>query len=94
MHSLATLDVGQRAQPVAIDGRELVILSLGGFGHRARQPRLDADGLAGKELLGLADQLAIGIISNAADARGRAALDLIEQARPRSVGEKAVGAAS
>ena len=39
MHRLAALDVGQRAQPVAIDRGELVILPLRGLGHRACDSR-------------------------------------------------------
>src|SRR5689334_4203205 len=94
MYRLASLDVGQRAQPVAIDGGELIILLLGGFGHRPRQPRLDSGRPAGEEFLRLPDQLAIILIADAADARSRAALDLVEQAGSRAVLEIAVRTAS
>ena len=94
MDRLAALDVGQRAQPVAIDGGQLVILRLRRVGHRLAQPRLDAGRLAGQEGLRIGDQLGIVRRLDPADAGRRAALDLVEQAGPRTVGEKAVGAAS
>ena len=90
VHRLAALDVGQRAQPVAIDGGELVILALGRLRHRLAQPSLHAGRLAGEELLRLIDQLAIDLLADAPDARRRAALDLVKQARPGAVLEKAV----
>ena len=90
---LAALDVGQRAQPVAIDRGELEILRLGGLGHRLAEPRLHPGRLAGEEGLGVLDQLGIVRLVDPADARRRAAADLVEQAGPRAVGEKAVGAA-
>ena len=37
MNRLAALDVGQRAQPVAIDRGKLEILALGRLGHGPRQ---------------------------------------------------------
>ena len=83
MDRLAALDVGQRPQPVAIDGGQLIILAVRGLGHLARQARLDAGRLAGEELLRLADQLAIVFAADAPDAGRRAALDLVEQAGPR-----------
>src|SRR3982750_4382817 len=76
MHGLAALDVSQRAQPVAIDRGQLIILPPCRFGHRMRQPRLYAGRLAGEELLRLGDELAIFLLADAADARRRAALDL------------------
>src|SRR4051812_14280632 len=94
MHRLASLDVGQSAQPVAIDGRELIILAFGGRRHRLAQPALDARRFAGEKLLRLIDQFVIFLLADAPDARRRAALDLVKQARPRPVLEKAVRTAS
>ncbi len=94
MHRLAALDVGQSPQAVAIDGGELIILSLGGLRHRLAQPPLHAGRLAREELLRFIHQLGIFQLSDAPDAWRRAALDLVKQARPRTVLEKAVGTAS
>src|SRR5215210_1428508 len=94
VHRLAALDVGERAQPVAVDGREFEVLPLGGVRHGARQPRLDAGRFAGEKLLRLPDELAIFLLADPAHARRRAALDLIKEAWPRSVLEIAVRTAS
>ena len=59
VHRLAALDVGQRAQAVAIDGGQLEILPLGRLGHLLAEPRLHAGRLAGEERLRVADQLGI-----------------------------------
>src|SRR5579884_60288 len=94
VHGLAALDVGQRAQPVAIDGGEFVILPLRRLRHLLRQARLDAGRLAGEELLRFPDQLAIFPLVDPTDARRRAALDLVEKAWPGAVRKKAVRTAS
>ena len=80
MHGLAALDVGQRAQPVAIDGGKLVILPLGRLRHQLGEARLHVSRLAGEERLGVVDQLAIFVLGDPADAGRRAALDLEQQA--------------
>src|SRR5438105_1476147 len=82
MYSLAALDVGQRAQPVAIDGGQFIILPARRVSHRPRLPRLHTGRLAGEELLRLGDQLGIILVADPAHARRRAALDLIEQTGP------------
>jgi hypothetical protein len=94
MHSLAALDIGQRPQPVAIDGGQLIVLRLGGRRHLLAELGLHAGRFAGQERLRVGDQLGIIRLVDAPDARRRAAADLVEQARPRTVGEKAVGTAS
>lgn len=90
VNRLATLDIGQRAQPVAIHRRKLIILRLGRLGHRLAEPRLNAGRLAAQEILRILDQLGIGGLLDPPDARRRTTPDLIQQAGPRSVGEKAV----
>ncbi len=94
MNGLASLDIGQGAKAVAIDRRQFEIPFLGRLGHLLAQPRLNAGRLARQELLRILDQLGIILLADPIDAGRRAAPDLIEQARPRAVGEKAVGAAS
>ena len=93
MHRLAALDVGQRPEAVAIDRRQLVIPRIRRRSHGRREARLHIGRLAGEERLGVGDQLGIFLAADAVDAGRRAALDLIEQARPRAVGEEAVGTA-
>ena len=39
---LAALDVGKRPQPVAVDGSELEVAPIGGFGHVLAETRLHA----------------------------------------------------
>ncbi len=90
MHRLAALDVSQRAQAVAVDGRKLVILLFRRFGHQLAEPRLDVGRLPGEEVLRIVDQLAICLSLDPPDARRRAATDLVQQARPRPVLEETV----
>ena len=94
MDRLAALDIGQRAQPVAIDRGELEILLLGRLGHLLAEPRLHAGRLAGEELLRVGDQLGISRLARSARRTAPSSADLVEQARPRAVGEKAVRTAS
>ena len=91
---LRSLDVGERAQPVAVDGGELEILLLRRFGHRLAEPCLDARRLAREEQLRVLDEVGIIFLRDPVDARGRAAADLVEQAGPLAVGEEAVRAAA
>ena len=42
VHRLAALDVGQRPQPISIDGRQLVIVPLGGKSHLLAEAGLHA----------------------------------------------------
>jgi hypothetical protein len=94
VHRLAALDVGQRSEAVAINCGELIILLVRGLSHGSREPGLHTCRLAGEELLRLTHHLAILIAADATHARCRTPLDLIEQTRPRPVGEKSVRTAS
>ncbi len=94
MDGLAALDIGERAQAVAIDRGQLEIHRLRGVAHQRLQLLLDLGRLAAEEILRVADQLVIAGLVDPADAGGRAAADLVEQAGPRPVREKAVRAAS
>ena len=89
---LAALNEGRRAQPVAQHGRPLEIERFGRLGHLRLDLLLHGLVLAAEEVLGLADQLGIAGFVDAIDARGRAALDLVEQARPVTPRKEAVGA--
>jgi hypothetical protein len=90
MDRLGALDVGQRAKPVAIDRGKLVILALGGLGHRAAEPLLHSGRAAGEKRLRVLDETGIVAFADAADAGRRATAYLVKQARPRAVFEKAV----
>ena len=91
---LTALDIGERAQAIAIDRGELEVHRLRGVAHQGLQLLLDLGRLAAEEILRVADQLVIAGFVDPADAGSRAAADLVEQAGPGSVREKAVGAAS
>ena len=91
---LRALDEGRRAQPVAQHGGAFEVEVLGGTGHLRFDLALHRAGLAAEEVLRLAHQRGIAHLVDPADARGRAALDLVEQARPVTPGKKAVGARS
>ena len=91
---LRSLDEGQRAQPVAQHGGELKVHRRGRGLHLRAKLRLDVGGLAGEEFLRVCDELVIAGLVDPADARGRAALDLVQQAWPVARLEEAVGAAS
>ena len=90
---LAALDEGERLQPVTNDRGQLEIHILGRGLHLAAELGLDLSRFAGEESLGVGDQLAIGLLRDAADARRRAALDLVKQAGPVARLEEAVRAA-
>ena len=60
--------------------------------HLVREPLTDRAAAAGKKLARLPDQLVIVVERDLAGAGPRAALDLVEKARPGAVGEIAVGA--
>ena len=91
MDCLAALDIGQRTQPVAINRRQLEILLLGRFGHLLAEPSLNAGRFAREEQLRVRDQLRIILLADPTHARRRTAADLVEQAGPGPVREKAVG---
>ncbi len=94
VYRLGTLDEGRRAQPVAQHGGCLEIQRLCRLGHLPLDLALDRIALARKELLRLAQQLVIAGLVDPADTGGRAALDLVQQARPVAPGKEAVGAAA
>ena len=85
---------GQRAQPVAHRGRALELQFLGRLLHLGGEFFLHRTGFAGHEGLRLADQLAIVLGRDPADARRGAALDLVQQARPGPGREYRVGTGS
>ncbi len=64
----------------------------GGFAHGVAKAVLDRPAAAGEEIARLLDQLGIVVERNLASARRGAALDLVEQARPGSMGEETVRA--
>src|SRR5258708_36909277 len=69
MNRLAALDVGERAQPVAVHCCKLKILTFGRLSHRSRQACLDARRFTGEEFLGLGDPLTIILVADTPDAR-------------------------
>ena len=81
--SLVALHVGERSETVAINRRAFEIEIVGGFLHGLGHAVLDLVGAAREKRLGLADEFAIAFERNLAGAGGRAALDLMKQARPR-----------
>ncbi len=81
---------GQRADPVADLGRLLELERLGALHHLGLQRVHQLLLLALQEALGVGDVLGIVLDRDVVDARARAALDLIEQARPRAVREHRV----
>jgi len=89
---LAALNEGQRLEAIADDGGLLEIHRIGRSLHRGAELLLHLGRLATQEILRVADQFGIALRVDAIDAGGRAALDLIEQAGARAIGEEAVGA--
>ena len=89
---LRPLDEGQRLQPVAQDRGQFEVHRLGRRLHLGAQLGLDLGRLPAEEVLRIGDQFGIGGLVDPADARRRAALDLVEQARPVAPLEEAVGA--
>ena len=92
MHRLATLDEGERLQPVAEYRGELEIHGFGRARHRVAQSLLHRGRAAFQKILRIADEFGIIGLVDTIDTRRRTAPDLIEQARPRTIGEEAVGA--
>ncbi len=79
MDRLAALNVGERAEAIAIEGGELEVHRLRRLAHQALQLLLDLGRFAAEEFLGVADQLGIAGFVDPADAGGAAAADLIKQ---------------
>ena len=82
----------QRGQPVAVDRGALEIERGRGLLHLAGQLVAHRLALAGEEGVGLAHQLGVSGEIDLLGAGRRAALDLMQQARPRAALEKAVRA--
>ena len=91
---MAALNEGQRLEAIADDGGLLEIHRIGRSLHRGAELLLHLGRLATQEILRVADQFGIALRVDAIDAGGRAALDLIEQARPVTIVKKAVCARS
>jgi len=89
---LRPLDEGQRLEPIAQHRGELEVHRLGRLGHLRAQLGLHLGRLAREEVLRVADQFGIFLDPDPPDARRRATLDLVEQARPVARLEEAVGA--
>ena len=89
---LTALDEGQRLQPVAQHGGQFEVHALGRRLHLLAQLGLHPGRLARQEILGVADQFGIAARVDPPDARRRASLDLVQQARPVARLEEAVGA--
>src|SRR6185312_7689207 len=90
--TLVRLDRRQRGEAIAEDRRVLEVERLGRIVHRPGQFLLHRLAVAGEEFVGLAYQLRIAGKIDLARARRRAALDLMEQARPRAALEERVRA--
>jgi len=86
------LDLCQRADAIAQHGSRLELQRLRRFVHARRQRLLDLAIAATQEAAHLVDDGGVLGLVDAADARRRAALDLVLQAGPRARGEHAVGA--
>ena len=88
---LMGLDVRQRANAVAQDRGGLELEIARGHVHALRQRLLDLAVAAAQEAAHLVDHGVVFGLGDAADARRRAALDLVLQAGPRARREDAVG---
>ena len=89
---LMRLDEGERLQPVAQGGRALEVQGFACRLHLCAQARLHIAALAREKILGQLDQAQIVRRRDPVHAGRRTALDLVEQAGSRTVGEDAVGA--
>ncbi len=87
---LAALNEGQRLQPVTQHRRCLEVHGFRRRLHRLGQLLLRLLRAARQEALGVLHQLCVADVIDAAHTRRRAALDLVEQAGPRTVGEETV----
>ncbi len=86
------LDVGEAADAVSQEGGAFEGKVLRGLFHFGGELALDGAGFAGEEGFRLADEFVVVGLADAADARGGAAADLVEQAGARAVGEDGIGA--
>src|SRR5262249_56769418 len=81
----------ERGETVAVDGGALEVERGGGFLHLRRQLVFHRLALARQERVRLAHQLTVFGEIDLARAGAGAALDLVEQARPRAAPEEGVG---
>src|SRR5207249_9162988 len=72
--------------------RRLEIERLGGTLHLGREALLHIMAMPGEKSLRLIEQCGVGLAADVPDARRAAALDLIEQAGARAIGEQVVAA--
>ena len=92
--ALVALHVAERGKPVAIDRRAFEVERFRRLLHGASDLRLHRDGAAGEKVLRLVHQRVVVVRRDLARARARAALDLVEQARPRPALEHRIRAGS
>ncbi len=90
--ALRALDRGERRDAVAQSRRPLELERFRSRAHLAGQQFANRAALAGKEVARLADERRITVPADLARARPGAALDLVQQARPRAVLEIGVAA--
>ena len=87
--ALMRLHRRERGEPVAVDGGALELERAGGFLHFRCQRILHGLALAGEKRIRFAHELAVFGKIDLARAGAGAALDLVEQARPRAALEEA-----
>src|SRR5262249_33177266 len=90
--ALMRLHGRERGKAVAVDRGALVVQRGGGFLHLGRELLLHPAAAPGEKVVGLAHQLLVIGEFDLACAWARAALDLVEQARPRAALEKTIRA--
>jgi hypothetical protein len=89
---LMRLDLGHRADPVAVQGRRLELHGVTGFLHAPGHGPLDRAALAGEKATCLVDQFRVSLLAHITDAGRGAAFDLVLQARPGAAVEHRVRA--
>ena len=90
--ALLALNRGERADAVAKPGRAFEVERRGGLVHGMAKAALDRAAAAGKEIARFRHQVRIVAERDFPGAWRRAALDLVQQAGPRSIGVKTVRA--
>jgi hypothetical protein len=90
VHRLAALNEGRGPQPVAQDRGGFEVELLRRLGHLLFEILLHRRGFPAEEILRLAHQILVPLLVDPAHARRRAALDLVQQAGPVAIVEKAV----
>ena len=87
-----TLDEGEGAQAIAVDGGQLIVLPLRRRAHGVAELALHGLRLAGEEGLRIVDELVVAGLVDLAHTWRRTAADLVKQAWPRAIVHVAVGA--